>query len=161
MNASLDLNKSRAAPASAVQTPTRVFARIYSKLTISTSSSLLLHIHVSFAYPKRSRGATPYFTPGSTADKNFIEVEFQYTLPTKRGHCYSGIHLARRSRVKREKVRAPWRQNAFFDRTAERGITLPNEQQIESRGISLCSGCIVAWHILRGSLWGPGAQSLQ
>lgn len=29
---------------------------------------------------------------------------------------------------------------AFFDRVAERGITLPNEQA-QSRGISLCSGC--------------------
>lgn len=38
---------------------------------------------------------------------------------------------------------APGTLKAFFDRTAERGITLPNEQA-QSRGISLCSGCSVA-----------------
>lgn len=68
-------------------------------------------------------------------------------------------------RVKCTKVfpGAPGRLKAFFDRTAERGITLPNEQA-QSRGISLCSGCIVAAAACLAqpvcSLWGPGAQCL-
>lgn len=45
----------------------------------------------------------------------------------------------------------PRETKGLFDCTAERGITLPNEQA-QSRGISLCSGCIVAallaWHSL-------------
>ncbi len=35
-----------------------MFGRIYSRQTISTSFSLLLHIHASFAYPKRDREVT-------------------------------------------------------------------------------------------------------
>lgn len=58
---------------------------------------------------------------------------------------------------------APGRLKAFFDRTAERGITLPNEQA-QSRGISLCSGCIVVAAACLAqsvcSLWGPAAQCL-
>lgn len=52
----------------------------------------------------------------------------------------------------------PRETKGLFDCTAERGITLPNEQA-QSRGISLCSGCIVAallaWHSLHALIGDP------
>lgn len=46
-------------------------------------------------------------------------------------------------RNKPKSSRDPRGTKGLFDRPAERGITLPNEQA-QSSGISLCSGCSVA-----------------
>lgn len=100
---------------------------------------------------KKNRQGTlnPHFTLGSTADKNLkVKRSRSARRRPKGGTVTQADRQQRRWRgggqERRKSLhRAPGRLKAFSDRTAERGITLPNEQA-QSRGISLCSGCIVA-----------------
>lgn len=139
-----------------VQHSSRIHLRILTALT------LLLLMHASLDSKLHTHTSTR--VQQLTRTQSESEVRLQFKLLTKRGHCYPvRLAIRERSETHRSLHGAPGRLKAFFDRTAERGITLPNEQA-QSRGISLCSGCIVAASACLAQpvcfLWGPGAQCL-